>query len=463
MTPRRLIRRLSLKVRLALAGTVAAAVVLIVLTIGINEVVKRALIADIDSRLGQGTAAVSKEISEPPSEENAIEKLDADFREPILAWRFDSVSRPLPVPDITPLPPPLDVAVGTSPGPHDINLGSTHFRVMTTRIPDGGTIATGVSLATVDSTLTSLHHVEELVEPAILVLFLAGGYAVARSALQPVERLRSTAERVGTEADAPRFGPTRPLDELGLLASTFDHMLDRLDLIRDRGDHLAAEASHGLRTPLGVIEAETSLALERPRDAAYYQGTLERVGGEVARMRRVVDELLWLARTDNGATIPPSVSVDIASSARDAALRLRALARARMQDLEVEVPAKPAFIRLPEGWVERLLDNLVENACKYSPADAVIRVRVTSIGRAAPGHGGWILDVVDTGPGIAEADRERVMGRYERAAGAEPGSGLGLAIVDTIVRSSNGSWAIDAADGGGTRVTVAWPDSGAPS
>ena len=463
MTPRALVRRLSLKVRLALAGTIAAAILLIILTVGINEVVKRALIADIDSRLSQGTAAVFKEIAEPPSEENAIENLDADFREPVLAWRFDSRSRPMPVPDVTPSPPPLDVAVGTSPGLHDIRLGSTHFRVMTTKISDGGTIATGVSLATVDSTLTSLHHVEELVEPAILVLFLAGGYAVARSALQPVERLRSTAERVGTEADAPRFSPEPPLDELGLLARTFDHMLDRLELVRDRGDRLTAEASHGLRTPLGVIEAETSLALEQPRDAVYYRETLERVGGEVGRMRRVVDELLWLARTDDGATIPLLVEVDLTSATRDAVLRLQALARAKRQDLSAEAPSTPAVIRLPEGWIERLLDNLVENACKYSPKDAIIRVRVMPKGEAAPGHGGWILHVVDTGPGIAEADRERVMGRYERAAHAEPGSGLGLAIVDTIVRSSNGSWAIDAADGGGTRVTVVWPDSGAPS
>jgi signal transduction histidine kinase len=225
-----------------------------------------------------------------------------------------------------------------------------------------------------------------------------------------------------------------------------------IEVARKRQLDFSADASHELRTPLSVIEAHTSLALAEPRQAEWYRDAFGRVSDESKRMRRMLDDLLWLSRFDAKQAQPNTEPVDLGLLADQAVDRFRPIAEARNQRLDLEAAAGLA-VNAPPEWLDRLLGVLLDNACKYSPAGGEIRVAVlTDAGRA-------VLRVGDSGPGIPSDQRSRIFDRFHRANQSGAGAGLGLAIADEIVRATNGRWHLDASPGGGARMAVSWPRS----
>ena len=216
-----------------------------------------------------------------------------------------------------------------------------------------------------------------------------------------------------------------------------------------------ADASHELRTPLAVIEAETSLALSRPREAAEYRETLERVAAESGRLGRLVDDLLWLARFDANPPGPEPSEVDVGEAACAAAARFQPVTAARGQVLRAEgCDAGRAVITAPAEWLDRLLGVLLDNACRYSPNGAPIAIRVdVAAGQVR-------LSVDDAGPGIPDDQRARVFNRFHRASDRPGGTGLGLPIADAVVRATRGRWEIGASPFGGASMAVSWPRAG---
>jgi len=221
---------------------------------------------------------------------------------------------------------------------------------------------------------------------------------------------------------------------------------------RRRQLEFTADASHELRTPLSVIRAETDVALSTPRDAAGYRDALVRIQGESARLRHLVDDMLWLARFDSRPPPPGEELVDLVMLAQACADRFRAVGPA----ITAETPARPTLISAPPEWIDQLAGVLMDNACRYAGPDGVVRIGVRANGSRIS------LTVEDSGPGIVEAERPRLFDRFHRVTEQGSGAGLGLAIGDSIVRSTGGRWHIGESPLGGALMMVTWKRNPTP-
>jgi signal transduction histidine kinase len=225
-----------------------------------------------------------------------------------------------------------------------------------------------------------------------------------------------------------------------------------LEIIQRRQAEFTADASHELRTPLSVIEAEVELSLSRPRPPEEYQAVLRRIAGEGHRLRRIVDDLLWLARADDdGSSAQKQQFTDIGAMAQACAERFRPIAGARNVSLSVSVEGgESQWVQADSTWIDRLMVVLVDNACKYAGTGGSVEVRVRGTGSQV------VLQVDDSGPGIPADQRVMVFDRFHRGTVQLGGVGLGLAIADSVVRATEGTWSIGTAPSGGARMEVSW-------
>lgn len=227
-----------------------------------------------------------------------------------------------------------------------------------------------------------------------------------------------------------------------------------IEAARRRQLEFTADASHELRTPLAVIEANTTLALASNREAEWYRTAFGRVDRESKRMRRLLEDMLWLARFDAAATPASTEPVDLGVLAAQAVDRFVAIAETRHLQLEVVAPEAPVHVNAPADLVDRLVGVLVDNACKYAPEEGSVTVTVAAEGSRAS------LTVDDSGPGIPEDEVGRVFDRFHRSVTTSSdagGAGLGLAIGDAIVTATGGRWAVGRSPAGGARLAVSWP------
>jgi signal transduction histidine kinase len=223
-----------------------------------------------------------------------------------------------------------------------------------------------------------------------------------------------------------------------------------IEQARQRQMEFTADASHELRTPLSVIEAQTSLALAQERPPDWYRTAFGRVDAESKRMRRLIEDMLWLARFDATTAAPNAEPVDLGILAAQAADRFGVIAEARHLRLEVAGTDAGAVVAASPEWLDRLLGVLLDNACKYSREGGAVRVEVAIDGPRVR------LAVDDDGPGIPENERERIFDRFHRATEGAGGAGLGLAIADAIVRATGGRWQVGESPLGGARMAVSW-------
>ncbi len=226
-----------------------------------------------------------------------------------------------------------------------------------------------------------------------------------------------------------------------------------IEQARVRQMEFTADASHELRTPLSVIEAQTSLALAQPRDVGWYHAAFQRVQGESGRMRRLVEDLLWLARFDTTRERAQAEHVDLAVLAHMAADRFTAVAEAKGVRLTVRTAPEPLVVHAPPDWLDRLLGVLLDNASKYVPEGGSIDVAVWPDGNRIR------TSVDDSGPGIPVDERAHIFDRFRRATDQPGGAGLGLAIANSVVSATGGRWQIGDSPSGGASMGVSWPRS----
>lgn len=227
---------------------------------------------------------------------------------------------------------------------------------------------------------------------------------------------------------------------------------------RRRQLELAADASHELRTPVTVIGAEVELARSDPGTAHDLLETLDHVARENARLERIIEDLLWLARFDAEPPSPDSRPTDLEAVARECSDRFGTVARRRGITLTVEPRADEVvlaanggpWVEAPPGWLDRLCGTLIDNACRYAGDGGTVTVRVLRRGGRA------VLSVEDDGPGIALDERAHLFDRFHRASDTPGGAGLGLAIADAVVGVTSGRWRIDRSDLGGALMEVSW-------
>lgn len=246
------------------------------------------------------------------------------------------------------------------------------------------------------------------------------------AALRPLERLRTAVEE--RQPDDLRELPLVEVQhELRPLVSALNHFTERLRLQFERQSQFVADAAHELRTPLAALKARLELGLRDP-EPANWRTTLESAAQGTDRLTHLANQLLSLARIENGARAMSeggAQQLDLSQLARELGMAMAPLAHGRGIALALEAD-QPVWLRGDPILLNELLSNLVDNALAHTPSGGNVILRVR-----APG----ILEVEDDGPGIPEAERERVFERFYRSHQHGLGSGLGLAIVGEICRA----------------------------
>ena len=287
---------------------------------------------------------------------------------------------------------------------------------------------------------------------AVAIAGLAGNW-LARRALRPLERMARQAETLTADNLGARLPVENPDDELGHLARVFNASLERIEESFGRLRRFTADASHELRTPLTAIRTVGEVALQADQKPDLYREAIGSMLEEVDRLTHLVGSLLTLSRADAG-TVVNRRTLNLLELTRDAAGLLEILAEEKGQRIEVRGDASvSAHV---DGLILRqALLNLIDNAIKYSPAGATLAVEVAGREDAA------VLDVVDQGPGIPEADRARVFERFYRADAArsrdDGGVGLGLAIALWAAQAHGGRIEVASGDGRGSRFRIVLP------
>lgn len=344
--------------------------------------------------------------------------------------------------------------------------GGPDFRVLVLTTADGDHVVLGQLLDATTATLHRLVLIELAVTGAALAAAVLLGFWLVHVGLRPLRQVEDTAEAIAAGDLDRRVPGADRRTELGRLARVLNGMLSRIQeafaardateaRLRSSEEQLrrfVADASHELRTPLAAVSAYAELygrgAAERPEDLARVMAGIR---AESARMQRLVEDLLLLARLDEGVALQPE-PVELVSLVADAVHAAQAVGPDWPLALEagepVEVVADPVRIR-------QVVDNLLANVRAHTPRGTPAVVRLWRE------DGTVVLQVADQGPGIDDADATRVFGRFFRSdpsrARERGGAGLGLAIVAAIVSAHGGTVSAANALGGGAVLTVRLP------
>ncbi|MGH3029299.1 MAG: sensor histidine kinase [Gaiellaceae bacterium] len=308
-------------------------------------------------------------------------------------------------------------------------------------------LVVGASLEERDDALRGFLGELVIVGPAALVLASVLGYALATAALRPVESMRAEAAAISAAEPGRRLPLPQSRDEVHRLGDTLNAMLERLENALERERSFVSDASHELRTPLALLKTELELALRRPRSAAELEQAIRSAAAESDRLARLAEDLLVLARFDQGRLPlrrgPLSAAVILANVAE----RFRPEAENEGRSIKVDSPDGLEVVG-DELRLEQAFGNLVDNALRHGRGAVLLRA-VDSDGRVE-------LHVTDEGEGFTPEFFAHAFERFSRAdeARSGEGAGLGLAIVRVIAGAHGGSAHARNREGGGADVWV---------
>jgi two-component system OmpR family sensor kinase len=322
---------------------------------------------------------------------------------------------------------------------------------------DGSIAITGLPLGLTEATSTRLTALTLAASGMVLFVLALVAWWVIRLGLRPIEALARTADEIAAGDLSRRLAPAPARTEAGHLTEAFNGMVHQIEFAfaerqasEDRLRRFVADASHELRTPLTSIRGYTDLmqagALDDPEAR---EDALRRIQAESSRMAELVDDLLVLARLDQGRPLE-RLPVDLVTVASDAVQDARAVAPG--QPIGLDVPDHPVVVPGDEGRLRQVVANLLTNARVHTPAGTPVTVRVREEGTTAR------LVVADEGQGMAPEVASRVFERFYRADASRSrdrgGSGLGLSIVAAVAEAHGGRASLESTPGAGTRVAV---------
>ena len=333
-------------------------------------------------------------------------------------------------------------------------LGAVRVLALPARAPHGDNLVVAVadSLALRNSELARLRTLLLIAGPLALLLASVAGYQLARGALRPIDRMRSRAEQITERELSERLPVSEAADEIGALGRTLNAMLDRLEEAVARERRVVSDASHELRTPLTKLRAELDLALMGDRDKAELRTALESASEEGKRMSRLADDLLVLARADQGRLPLHPLPLAARKLLEDAAGRARAGAEVRRRSIAIGELPDGCLVRADPDRAAQALDNLITNALLYGEGTITLSAR--------NGHEFVELHVIDEGQGFPEDLLPRAFerfGRGQQARAGEPGSGLGLALVEAVAVAHGGHAEARNRPTGGADVSITLP------
>jgi two-component system OmpR family sensor kinase len=326
-------------------------------------------------------------------------------------------------------------------------------RLLATPVSAQGTrlvVVVGASLEDREQAVRNLGGLLLIGCAVALLLASLAGYGAAAGALRPVERMRRRAAAIQHAGPAERLPVPPGDDEIGRLGHTLNEMLARLETSFERERAFVADASHELRTPLAILKTEIELALRDGRSVEEFKDALRSAGEETDRLVQLAEDLLVIARSDQGRLPIRHEEVDLQELL--GAVRSRFLVRARDHGADIAVLPAPAVTALADSLrLEQALGNLLDNALRHGGR----RVSLQAIAMDEVVE----LHVRDDGPGFPAGFLGRAFERFARADAARGrgGAGLGLAIVSAIASAHGGSAAAANRPDGGADVWLVIP------
>jgi two-component system OmpR family sensor kinase len=472
-TPDAPLRTGSLRTRTVLAVLALLAVLLVALSLTVQAILGAELRQQIQDRLADRASAAAA----------LVGVLDDDALAQRLSAQGVAVEITSPDGGAVSARPGRDPLGGTLPGPDPLGGGPGSVSTPATPRADAVTVsassvsssADGITLrsdlsdgtvlelsagtGSVDDTLASLRGILAVASLVFLVLAAAALVLVVRRTLRPLEDMTGVARSIGRGDRGRRLRPTRPTTELGRTAVAFDEMLDDIEhaerqalAAEARMRAFVADAAHELRTPVAGIRASADALVRTDPDAEERERLSVHVVREAIRAGRLVDDLLTMARLDEGLSVegrpvpvPPVVEAAVAQQ------RTRTPGTRVVADVRGALPA----VQADPDRLAQVLDNLLQNAARYAASE----VRV----EAEPADAGSVrITVADDGPGVPDADRERIFDRLVRLDDGRDrqhgGAGLGLPIARALARAQGGDLVcLPAVPGAGARFRLTLP------
>lgn len=313
-------------------------------------------------------------------------------------------------------------------------------------------LAIGRSLAEDRHIVSRFERDYLLLLPGVIVICCILGWFMAGRALDPLNSVSRTAQRITSSNLNTQISTRGAGDELDHLIETFNGMMERLNRSFEQIRQFSTDVSHELRTPLTVIRGQLEVALFTAKTNDQYREAMENALEEVERLSSIVRALLLLSQSETGQLVLQKSDTDLAEMVRDVVDQFQIPAEAQGVRLTAETP-QHCVLHADRIQIERLLSNLLSNAVKYTPASGEVVVRLSG----EPGR--VTLDVEDTGVGIPEEHLPHIFERFYRVPSPDPekGLGLGLSFVAWIVKAHGGTIGVHSPPAGGTRFRVCLP------
>ncbi len=448
--------RIPIRLRLTLVFTLVMALVLAGFGAFVYLRLKSSLDEQLDERLMLRADALASLVRSGTAPSDSLGPVGEDEFAQVLGpdgtllGATPSFSSPLLAPDTLARARAGPVVVGRIPV---AGIDGGEARIRAIPVESGGetrVALVGASLEDRDDALDGLLTQLLIGGPIALLLASLAGYALAAAALRPVERMRERAAAISAETPGERLPLPPARDELYRLGETLNAMLERLEAGVARERRFVAEASHELRTPLALLKAELELALRRPRPAPELEGALRSAADEADRLALLAEDLLVLARADEGELALRRSEIHARDLLETVARRFSPRAEPSGRTLSVSTPQDP-LVSGDRLRLEQALGNLVDNALRHG--GGTIRLE------AEAENGTVALRVSDEGTGFPPQLLPVAFERFSRTdeARALGSTGLGLAIVDAIARAHGGHASAANRPGGGAEITISLP------
>jgi heavy metal sensor kinase len=332
------------------------------------------------------------------------------------------------------------------------------FRFVTQQIQANGRtfrVQTGLPLDPVNQTLVLFRRYLLMFAPLLLLAAAYGGFWLSRRALSPVDAITRTAHRINATNLSERLEKLGTGDELQRLSDTLNEMLQRIEQAFIRVTQFTADASHELRTPISLIRTEAEIVLRRSRGDAEYREALRHILLEAERTSGLIEELLSLARADSGRETLRIAPLNLSAMVREISEQWHQLMATRGIAFTCDVADGPITILADHNALQRLLNVLLDNAMKYTPAPGTIDLRLDTSASSV------VVGVRDSGIGIALEEQGKIFERFYRVDKARnrdlKGAGIGLAIAQWIVQQHKGSITVQSSPDKGSMFLVTLP------
>ena len=425
-----------------LAGSAAIVLVLLIAGVASTLVVRAYLFNQVDSQLesvAPGAGAVITRLA--TASDAGRDRFQTAFSEYYIgrltpSGQLVTYVTPNGDPDLLP-------DIGTAPhapSPFTTTTTSgttTRVRVLEVRLNDGSHAVFALSLANTEAAIRRLVLTEALAALAVIAVLALVMFWMIRLGLRPIVRMTESADAITAGDTEHRVEVVDDGTEAARLGAALNAMIDTTQATEARLRHFVADASHELRTPLTTLRGYTELyAAGGFAERAELDDAMRRIGQEATRMSRIVDDLLLLARLDEGSAATPE-RVDVGSVLRDVASDASVVQPSRPVTVSCDVPLT---VLIDRDHLVQAVAALTTNVLRHTDESTPLVLR------AAPNSGRARVEIIDAGPGIPAEELPRIFDRFHRIdstrSRASGGTGLGLAIVASIVTSNGGTYGV---------------------